>query len=55
MEQDYIKIIKASVQTKCCSYDDVWTGTIKNWDLKDGKILCSGSYTVNCASGETSY
>jgi adenylosuccinate lyase len=55
LTENYKNIIRESVRSRCCSYDDIMNGAIKNWDIKDNKIMCSGNYTVNCTSGETNY
>jgi septal ring factor EnvC (AmiA/AmiB activator) len=48
-------IVKNSVRAICCSFGDVVSGTTKNWGIVDNKIVCTGSYNVNCSSGETDF
>jgi len=43
--------LRNSVAAVCCSYGDVQAATVKNWQVQDGRIVCSGSGTVNCATG----
>jgi len=53
--EDLKDVIRDSVRSRCCSYDDVWSGVTKNWDIVDNEITCSGNYTVRCDTGETDY
>ncbi len=49
---DYELLAKNSVTSICCSFSDYKSGAVKSWDISDNNILCSGSKTVNCTSGE---
>ncbi|HLC76683.1 MAG TPA: hypothetical protein VJH04_00610 [archaeon] len=49
------QLAKNSVRPICCSFGDMQNGATRNWDIVNNSISCSGSYTVNCATGETNY
>jgi len=48
-------LVRNSVKAICCSFDDVSSGATKTWGIVDDKIVCTGDYNVNCATGETEY
>jgi len=48
-------VVKNSVRAICCSFGDVVSGAPKNWGIVDNKIVCTGSYNVNCSTGETDF
>lgn len=43
------------VKAVCCSYDDASAGRDLRWSLQGGKIVCSGEFKINCATGVTNY
>jgi septal ring factor EnvC (AmiA/AmiB activator) len=49
---NYEELAKNSVTSICCSFSDFKAGTIKNWGIENNNIVCTGSSTVNCTSGE---
>ena len=49
------QLVRNSVKAICCSYGDVQTGFVRNWNTVNDSITCTGSYTVNCSTGETNY
>src|SRR3989344_1285859 len=55
-KRDYDGLVRSNVRPLCCSGFDVVNSRSVSWNLSDNAITCgSGSYTVNCASGETNY
>lgn len=54
-EASYNNLVKNSVKSICCTISDVESAAVKQWRLENDKIICSGNFTVNCASGETNY
>ena len=50
----YSKLVKNSVKAICCTISDVDSAALKQWRIENYKIICSGNFTVNCATGETS-
>jgi hypothetical protein len=53
-KENYKELAGNSVQAICCSFSDLKSGMIKNWGIKENKIVCGeGEFTVNCATGET--
>lgn len=52
-QENYKQVVKNTVRAICCSFNDVQQGTTREWGLEENKIVCSGSFTVNCGSGET--
>jgi len=55
IQKNYTNILKDAVKAICCSVDDSINGAVKNWEIRDSKLVCTGNYTVNCTSGETNY
>jgi hypothetical protein len=52
---DYSSLARNYARMCCSAFDIVNSKTI-NWDLTSNMVTCdSGSYTVNCATGETNY
>jgi hypothetical protein len=52
---DY-SVLARNYARMCCSAFDIVNSKTINWDLASNMITCdSGSYTVNCATGETNY
>jgi chromosome segregation ATPase len=43
--------LRNAVAAVCCSYGDVQASVVKNWQIQGSSIVCSGSGTVNCATG----
>ncbi|MBI4018241.1 MAG: hypothetical protein HY368_01390 [Candidatus Aenigmarchaeota archaeon] len=50
----YKNLVKNSVKAICCTLSDVESASAKQWRIDSDKIFCSGNFTVNCATGETS-
>ncbi len=48
-------LVRNSVKAICCSFNDIDSGTTKEWGIADNKIVCTGGYQVNCGTGETNY
>jgi len=40
-----------SARDLCCSFADFQKGAVKNWGMDDNSIVCSGEFTINCATG----
>lgn len=53
--QNYRQLARSSVKAICCSFGDLQSATIRNWNIVNNSITCAGNYTVNCTSGETNY
>ncbi|MFA4819986.1 MAG: hypothetical protein WC613_03440 [Candidatus Aenigmatarchaeota archaeon] len=53
--QSFKQFIKNSVKAICCSYGDVQSGAARKWSMVNDSIICTGEYTVDCATGETNY
>jgi hypothetical protein len=53
--QSYRQLARNSVKAICCSFGDVQSATIRNWNITNNSIVCSGTYTINCTSGESNY
>ncbi|MBI4153707.1 hypothetical protein HY501_00060 [Candidatus Woesearchaeota archaeon] len=52
----YKQLARSSVKAICCSFGDVQSATIRNWNItSNNSIVCSGNYTINCTSGESNY
>jgi hypothetical protein len=51
----YKDLAKSSVKPICCSYSDMQTGAVHNWDILNNVVVCTGNYTINCTTGETNY
>ena len=52
----YRQLARSSVKAICCSFGDVTSGTVRNWNITaNNSISCSGNYTINCTSGESNY
>jgi len=49
------QLVRNSVKAICCSYGDVQVGFVRNWDIFNDSITCTGIYTVNCGTGQTNY
>ena len=49
------QLARSSAKPICCSFGDMQNGAVRNWDVLNNSITCSGNYTVNCSSGETNY
>jgi hypothetical protein len=43
--------LRNSVAAVCCSYGDMQAGLVKNWQISNDRIVCSGASTVNCQTG----
>jgi len=57
-EEDFNRLVRNVVQGICCSFNDVQTGVVKNWDITTDKhIVCiiDGAFTINCGNGETNF
>ncbi len=48
----YDELAKNSVTAICCSFSDSRSGVVKNWNIVNNNVVCSGNFTVNCTSGE---
>lgn len=53
VSEQYEQLAKNSAKPICCSFGDIQSGAIRNWNIMNNAIICSGNYTVNCTSGET--
>ena len=53
--QSYKQLARSSVRPICCSFGDVQSAAIRNWNITNGSIVCNGNYTINCTSGESNY
>ena len=54
-ENVYKQLARNSAKPICCSFGDFQSGASRSWSLANNSITCSGTYTVNCTSGETNY
>lgn len=45
--------VRNYAKTVCCSIGDVKTGSVRNWSVVSNDITCSGSFSVNCTTGQT--
>lgn len=55
INQSYKQLARNSVKAICCSFGDVQSAAIRNWNIINNSISCTGNYTVNCTDGETNY
>jgi len=53
--QSYKQLARSSVRPICCSFGDVQSAAIRNWNIANNSIVCTGNYTINCTSGESNY
>jgi len=51
----YNTLVRNSVKAICCSFGDVQSSLIRNWNVTNDRIICTGSFSVNCSSGETTF
>ena len=53
--ESYRQLARNSVKAICCSFGDVQSSAIRNWNITNNSIVCTGNYTINCTSGESNY
>ena len=53
--ESYKQLARNSVKAICCSFGDVQSGSVRNWNITNNSIVCTGNYTINCTTGESNY
>ena len=53
--QSHKQLARNSVRAICCSFSDTQSSVVRNWNVVNNSIVCSGGYTINCTSGESNY
>lgn len=55
LAESYNNLVRSSVKAICCSFGDIQSGGARSWNITSDRIVCSGLYSVNCTSGETTF
>lgn len=48
----YRNLVRNSVKEVCCTFSDVQNSIVRNWNITNDQIVCFGSFSLNCSSGE---
>lgn len=51
----FMQLARNTVKGMCCSFGDMQNGAVRDWNVVNNSIICSGNYTINCATGGTNY
>lgn len=54
LESGYDTLANNSARGICCGIGDILGGSVRNWDVSNNSIICTGIRSVNCSSGAVS-